>query len=187
MSQIRLKETVTTLKLIIPEPSGSHLESPQTRDARHSPLNADDLVPYSSKELKYLWTRWDEAQRCYQSGRRYRYIYVGAVGVILTGWLMQGLSFSPPVGGILMLVGSLIGIWFCLKARRHHKDSAMGDKGLALPSKPHFPASSPPSEKIGLALRQASGCAGERPAGPAAVHLRLTTAPFSLPEPPPFI
>ena len=125
MSQIKRKETVTRLKLIIPEPSGSRLGRPRVRCAPNSTPNEEDMIPYSPKDLKYLWTLWDEAQRRRQPGMRYRNIYVGAVSVILTGWLIQGLSFSA-LGGALMLGGALTGVWFCLKSRRHHKDSAMG-------------------------------------------------------------
>jgi hypothetical protein len=72
-----------------------------------------------------LWTLWDEAQTRRPPGLRFRNLYVGAVGLILTGWLMHGLSFSA-LGGILMLAGAFMGVWFCLKSRRHQKDSAMG-------------------------------------------------------------
>jgi len=125
MSQPRLKETVAALKVIIPEPSESRLRRQRARCAPNSPPNGEDLIPYSPKELKYLWTRWDEAQTRRQPGMRYRHLYVGAVAVILTGWLMYGLQFSA-LGGILMLAGAFIGVWYCLKARRHHKDSALG-------------------------------------------------------------
>jgi len=125
MSQTKRKETVTRLKLVIPEPSESRLEKQRVRCAPNLPPNEEDLIPYSTQELKYLWTLWDEAQRYRQPGMRYRHIYVGAVGLILTGWLMQGLSF-PVLGGTLMIAGSFIGVWFCLKSRRHHKDSALG-------------------------------------------------------------
>jgi hypothetical protein len=128
MSQTRPKEKepVTALKLVIPEPSESNLERHRPQCAPSSPPNEEDLIPYSAKELKYLWTLWDEAKRHQQATVRYRNIYVGAVGVILTGWVMHGLSFSAPLGGILMLAGALTGVWFCLKSRRHHKDSALG-------------------------------------------------------------
>ena len=90
------------------------------------PPNAEDLIPYSAKDLKYLWTLWDEAQRHHQPGRHLRHIYVGAVGVILTGWLIHGmgLSYSTPFGGILMLAGALVGAWSCLKSLRHPRHSA---------------------------------------------------------------
>jgi len=125
MSQTRLKETVTALPLIPPEPAESRLGRKRTRCASSSPQNVADLVPYSPKDLKYLWTMWDEAQRRQQSGRRYRNICGGAVGVILTGWLIYGLglSFSAPLGGILMLAGALMGAWYCLKSLRHQKQS----------------------------------------------------------------
>jgi hypothetical protein len=73
-----------------------------------------------------MWALWDEAQRHQHPGRRYRNIYVGAVGVILTGGLLHGtgLSFSAPLGGILMLAGTLVGAWYCLKSLRHQKQSA---------------------------------------------------------------
>ena len=130
MSQTRLKETVTALKLILPEPAESRLGEKAARCASNSPQNVEDLIPYSAKDLKYLWTLWDEAQRHQQSGLRYRNIYVGAVGVILTGWLIygMGLSFSAPLGGILMLAGALIGVWFCLKSRVTIRHSTLGDK-----------------------------------------------------------
>ena len=126
MTQTRLKETVTALRLIPPEPSESRLGRTRARCATIPPPNAADLIPYSAKDLKYLWTLWDEAQRHHQPGRRYRRIFVGAVGVILTGWLLHGmgLSGSAPVGGILMLAGAVVGAWYCLKSLRHPRNSA---------------------------------------------------------------
>jgi len=72
-----------------------------------------------------MWAMWDEAQRRQHPGQRYRNIYVGAVGVILAGWLIYGLGLSGslPVGGILMLAGTLVGAWYCLKSLRHQKQS----------------------------------------------------------------
>jgi hypothetical protein len=125
MSHTRLEETVSTPQLRIPEPSQSPLGRQRDRCAPNSPPNGEDLIPYSAKDLKYLWTLWDEAQTRQYHGMRYRHISVGAVGLILTGWFMHGLSFSA-LGGILMLAGAFIGIWFYLKSRRHHKDSVMG-------------------------------------------------------------
>jgi hypothetical protein len=86
-----------------------------------------DLSPYSPKELKYLWTLWDEAQR-HQQPVRYLNLYIGAVGVILTGWLIDcmGLSFSKPLGGILMVGAALTGAWYCLKSLRQHRQSGPG-------------------------------------------------------------
>jgi hypothetical protein len=52
-------------------------------------------------------------------------MYAGAVGLILTGWFLHGLSFSA-LGGILMFAGALIGLWFCLKSHRNHRDSTLG-------------------------------------------------------------
>ena len=127
MTQTRLKETVTARGLIPPEPSETRLGRNRPRCATIPPPNAADLIPYSAKDLKYLWTLWDEAQRHHQPGRRYRHIRVGAVGVILTGWLIYGLglSCSAPLGGILMLAGALIGAWHWLKFRRHQRHSAL--------------------------------------------------------------
>ena len=126
MSQTKLKETVTALPLIPPEPAESRLGTKRTRCAPSSPQNVADLIPYSTKELKYLLAMWDEAQRRQQHGLRYRNIYAGALGVILVGWLLQGmgLSFSAPLGGILILAGSFIGAWYCLKSLRRQKQSA---------------------------------------------------------------
>jgi len=126
MTQTRLKETVTALRLIPPEPSESRQGRNMTPCATMPPPNAEDLIPYSAKDLKYMWTLWDEAQRHHQPGRRYRHIFVGAVGVILTGWLIHGmgLSCSTPFGGILMLAGALVAAWYCLKTLRYSRNSA---------------------------------------------------------------
>jgi len=71
---------------------------------------------------------WDEAQKHQQPGRRYRNICGAAVGVMLTGWLIYGLglSFSASLGGILMLAGAFIVAWYCLKSRRHQRQSGPG-------------------------------------------------------------
>ena len=121
MTQTRLKETVTGRRLIPPEPLESCMGRNRARCAQIPPSNAADLVPYSTQDLKYLWTLWDEAQRYQHPGRRYRNIYVGAVGLVLTGWLIHGLglSFSSPLGGIMMLTGGLTGAWYSLKSLRH--------------------------------------------------------------------
>ena len=126
MSLTSLKETVAPLTLILPESSEPSLRREGARCAASSPQNGEDLIPYSAKELRYLWTLWDEAQRHHQPGLRYRNIYAGALGIILAGWLSYrtGLSFSAPLGGILMLAGGFIGAWYCLKALRHKDHSA---------------------------------------------------------------
>jgi hypothetical protein len=125
MSRNRLKETITALTFIYPKPSESRLGRERPRSASSSSQNVADLMPYSPKDLKYLWALWDEAERHQQPGRRYRNIYVGAMGVILTGWLIHGmgLSFSAPLGSILMLAGALIGGWYCLKSLRQQRQS----------------------------------------------------------------
>jgi arginine utilization protein RocB len=125
MSQPRLKEKVPHLKLILPESSDQSLGREGARGAESSPQNMEDLIPYSPKELKYLWTMWDEAKRHHQPGLRYRNIYAGAMGVILIGWLIygMGLSLSAPLGGVLVLAGALIGGWYSLKSLRRQKQS----------------------------------------------------------------
>ena len=112
--------------LISPEPSESPPEREKARCASNSPQNVEDLIPYSAKDLKYLWTLWDEAHRHHSTGLRYRNIYAGALGIILAGWFSyrMGLSFSAPLGGILMLAGAFIGAWYCLKSLRHKGHSA---------------------------------------------------------------
>ena len=114
------------------EPSKSRCGEERARCAPDSPQEVKDLIPYSAKEysakeLKYLLTMWDEARRHHQPGRRHRNIFAGAVGVSLTGWLIYGLglSYSAPLGGILMLAGVLIGAWHWLKFRRHQRHSAL--------------------------------------------------------------
>jgi hypothetical protein len=125
MKRIRLIETDATLKAIQPGLS----EPGRGRQGGRCPSNSlqpvGDLIPYSAKELKYLWTLWDEAQRRRPPGLRYRNIYAGAMGVILTGWLIygMGLSLSAPVGGALALSGALIGGWYSLKSLLHQRQS----------------------------------------------------------------
>jgi hypothetical protein len=116
-----------TLRLNPLEPSKSRRGGERARCASNSPQDVKDLIPYSAKELKYLMIMWDEAGRHHQPGWRYRKILAGAVGVILTGWLIYGLglSCSAPLGGILMLAGALIGAWHWLKSRRHKRHSAL--------------------------------------------------------------
>ena len=121
------KETVMALRLDPSEASKSRRGGERARCAPDSSQEVNGLIPYSAKELKYLWTMWDEARRHHQPGRRHRNIFAGAVGVILTGWLIYGLglSCSAPLGGILMLAGALIGAWHWLKFRRHQRHSAL--------------------------------------------------------------
>jgi hypothetical protein len=128
MTQTRMEETVTAQGLISSKPSESRLGRERARSASSSPQNVADLNPYTPKELKYLWALWDEAQRHQQPGLRYLNLYIGAVGVILTGWLINGmgLSFSKPLGGILMVGGALTGSWYCLKSLRQQRQSGPG-------------------------------------------------------------
>ena len=131
MSQTRRKETVMALRLNPSEPSKTRRGGERVRCAPDSPQEVKDLIPYSAKEysakeLKYLWTMWDEARRHHQPGRRHRNIFAGAVGVILTGWLIYGLGLSCCApGGILMLAGAVIGAWHYMKFRRHQRHSAL--------------------------------------------------------------
>ena len=132
MSQTRRKETVMALRLNPSEPSKSRRGGDRVRCAPDSPQEMKDLIPYAAKEysaqeLKYLWAMWDEARRLRQPGRRHRNIFAGAVGVILTGWLIYGLGLSccAHLGGILMLAGALIGAWHYMKFRRHQRHSAL--------------------------------------------------------------
>jgi hypothetical protein len=129
MDQTRLKATVTPRTLILPESSEPSLGREGARCASNSRQNGEDLIPYSAKELRYLWTMWDEAQRQHRPGLRYRNIYAGALRVILTGWVIygMGLSLSVPLGGILGLGGALIVGWYSLKSLLHQRQS--GPKG----------------------------------------------------------
>jgi hypothetical protein len=129
MSQARMKKTFNPLRLILGESSPPSLGREGARCASNSPQPGEDMIPYSPKELKYLWIPWDEAQRHRHPGLRYRNIYAGAMGAILSGWLIygMGLSLSAPVGGILVLAGALIGGWYSLKSLLHQRQS--GPKG----------------------------------------------------------
>jgi hypothetical protein len=129
MTRARMKKNVTPLRVILPKSSQPGFGREGARCTANSLKNVEDLIPYSANELKYLWIRWDEAQRYRQPGLRYRNIYAWAMGVILTGWLIygMGLSLSAPVGGILALAGALIGGWYSLKSLLHQRQS--GPKG----------------------------------------------------------
>jgi hypothetical protein len=132
MSQTRRNEPVKEQRLNPAQPSKSRRGGERARCAPDSPQGVKNLIPYaakeySAKELKYLWTMWDEARRHHQPGRRHRNLFAGAVGVILAGWLIYGLglSCSAPLGGILMLAGALTGGWHYMKFRRHQRHSAL--------------------------------------------------------------
>ncbi len=118
MSRTRRKEAGPRLRLILPKSPEGTIGREGDRCASTPPKNIEDMIPYSARELKYLWNLWDEAQIHRQSGLRYRNIYAGAIGVVLTGWLIygMGLSLSPLLGGILMLAGTLTGVWYSLKS-----------------------------------------------------------------------
>jgi len=120
------KGTDTMRTLSPPETSESPPEKEKARCALNSLQNVEDLIPYSAKDLKYMWVLWDEAHRYHSTGLRYWKIYAGALGIFLAGWLSSrmGLSFSAPLGGILMLAGAFIGVWYCLKSLRHKGHSA---------------------------------------------------------------
>ena len=120
------KNTGPEVTLIPSEDPEARQERAGARCASSSLPPGEDLIPYSAKDLKYMWTMWDEAHRRHPSGLRYRNIYVGAFGAILAGWLSYrtGLSFSAPVGAILMLGGAVLGAWYSLKALRHNRGSA---------------------------------------------------------------
>jgi hypothetical protein len=125
MTQTRLQKTLTRLRLMLPEPLESRLRRNRTGGAALPPPNTEDLIPYSAKDLKYLWTLWDEAHRPHHPIRRCRFMYAGALGMILSGCLIQrmSLSYSAPLGAILMVAGSLFGAWSCLKALRRQRNS----------------------------------------------------------------
>jgi hypothetical protein len=127
MSQTRGRETIMKVRL-------NPAESAKTQGGRNGaqcaldpPREIKDTIPYSAKELKYLWAMWDEAGRLQQPGRRHRNIFAGAVGVTLAGWFMYGLGMSccARLGSILMLAGVVIGAWHWLKFRRHQRHSAL--------------------------------------------------------------
>jgi Flp pilus assembly protein TadB len=127
MHQTTREETVMALRLNPSEPSTTSRSGERVRCAPDSPQEVKDMIPYSAKELKYLWIMWDEARRHHQPGRRHRNLFAAAVGMILTGWFIYalGLSCSAPLGGILMLAGALIGAWHYMKFRRHQRHSAL--------------------------------------------------------------
>ena len=126
MIKTRLRETMSALRLFPPGPSGSRLGRNPARFTTLPPPQAPGLGPYSAEDLKYLWTLWDEAQGRHQPARRSWRMYVGAMGVILAGWLIHrlGPSDSTPYGGILMLAGAVLGAWYCLQSLRHRRHSA---------------------------------------------------------------
>jgi hypothetical protein len=132
MSLIRRRKTGRALMMNPSEPSKLRDGEARAWSAPDSPQEMKDLIPYavkeySAKELKYLWTMWDEARRYQQPGRRHRNLFAGGVGVTLAGWLVYGLglSCSAPLGGMLMLAGALAGAWHYIKFRRQQRHSAL--------------------------------------------------------------
>jgi Flp pilus assembly protein TadB len=127
MRQTTRKETVMALELNPSGPSTTRRGGERVRCVPDSPQGMKDMIPYSAKELKYLWIMWDEARRHQQPGRRHRNLFAAAVGVVLTGWFLYGLglSCSAPLGGILMLAGALSGAWHYMKFRRHQRHSVL--------------------------------------------------------------
>jgi hypothetical protein len=83
-----------------------------------SPPASHDSGPHATKELKYFWEKYDEARRSRQPVLSYKNVYIGAVGLILAGWLitLTGLALSKTLGGILMVAGSVIGACYSLKS-----------------------------------------------------------------------
>lgn len=129
MDQNSLRENVISTVLIPLEKVQSRLGWKGTRRASSPATRGEDRMPYSGKELKYLWTMWDEAHRSHHLAQPYKNIYVGAVGVILTGAVISGTGrpFSATLGGLVMLVGGLIGAWYCLKSLRQQRRSTRGE------------------------------------------------------------
>jgi len=128
MSQTSFRENVISTVLIPLAKVKSHLGWKGAPCASSLATHGKDSIPYSAKELKYLWTMWDEAYRRQPPVRRYRNIYVWAVAVILAGGIISGMGqpFSVTLGGVLMLVGGLIGAWHWLKSLRCQRRGAPG-------------------------------------------------------------
>jgi len=127
MRQTTRKETAKALRLNPSEPSTTRRGGEGVRCAPDLPPGMKDTIPYSAKELRYLWIMWDEASRHHQPGRRHRNLFAAAVGVILTGWFIYGLGLAccARLGGILMLAGAFSGAWHYMKFRRHQRHSAL--------------------------------------------------------------
>jgi hypothetical protein len=91
-----------------------------------SPPAMEDMVPSSTKEQKHLQTLWDKSQGRRETGLPYRNLYIGAVSLILAGFVFQGIdsSYSPQGGGLLMLAGGLIGAFYSYKSLRQNRLSA---------------------------------------------------------------
>jgi len=128
MSQTSLRETVISTLLIPLAKVKSHFGWKGAPCASSPATHGNDSIPYSAKELKYLWTLWDEAHRPQPPRRRYRNIYIRAVAVILAGVIIFRMShpFSATLGGVLILVGGSIGAWYCLKSLRYQRRAAPG-------------------------------------------------------------
>jgi len=126
MGQNSLRENVISTVLIPFEKAKYRLGWKGTPRPSSPATRGEDRIPYSAKDLKYLWTMWDEAHRRHHLAQHYKNIYVWAVGVILTGGIIAGMGqpFSRILGGLLMLVGGLSGAWYCLKSLRQQRRAA---------------------------------------------------------------
>jgi hypothetical protein len=123
MGQNSLRENVISTVLIPFEKAKYRLGWKGTPRPSSPATCGEDRIPYSAKDLKYLWSMWDEARTHHHLSQRYKNIYVGAVGVILTGGIIAGMGqpFSGTVGGLLMLVGGLIGARYSFKSLRQQR------------------------------------------------------------------
>ena len=86
----------------------------------------EDPVPHFPQEQQPLRLLWETSQGYRQTGLPYRNIYIGAVSLILAGWVFWGMdsSFCSQLGGILMLAGGVIGAFYSLKSLRQDRLSA---------------------------------------------------------------
>ena len=126
MFKTRLKETVSALRLIPPEPSGSRLGKKPGPVHHHSSPGARPGSPIPGRTSNTCGACGTRPKGAISQPRAIGRMYAGAVGVILAGWLIHrlGPSGSTLTGQILMLAGAVVGAWYCLKSLRHQRHSA---------------------------------------------------------------
>ncbi|MGA9754095.1 MAG: hypothetical protein WBV23_03035 [Desulfobaccales bacterium] len=117
MDQARKTDSVIP-SAFIPKQTKSRQDRAGLRCDPGSPPATEDPAPFAAKELKYFWEKYDEARSSRQPHLSNKNIYIGAVGLVLVGCFINltGLSLPKPLGSILMLAGSVIGVCSILKS-----------------------------------------------------------------------
>jgi hypothetical protein len=78
----------------------------------------EDLTTYPFQDMKCLWEQYDQARGGRLARRPNKDFYILAGGLILGGAVVSysGLAYSRFLGGLLMIGGSLSGLFFAIRS-----------------------------------------------------------------------